>query len=141
MRSTNNIKIIKQELKNCFEVKMPYNFKKGDSIKYITLVDNSEMFYFGGNFVKFGNDLIFLEYKNVQWAFKLKIKDDNNNVIYKSKIFLEKKEDKNKDKSIDELKEIIESQQKVIDKMSVYLKKYQNENEKYKQAMQKLKSM
>ena len=43
---------------------MPYDFKPGESIKYITLDKDTqtEMFYYGGEYVKIGNELIFLHY-------------------------------------------------------------------------------
>ena len=91
--ATDDIEIIKRELKNCLEVELPYNFKTTDVIKYITLNEDSEKFYIGGKFVKMGQERIILSNGGKDWAFKTKVRDDNNNVIYKSRIFIEKNND------------------------------------------------
>ena len=86
--STENISVIQKELEGFSEVKLPYPFKLGDTIKYITLCDETEKFYFGGNFVKMGQERIVLSHGGKQWSFQTKIRDDQNDVIYISRIFL-----------------------------------------------------
>ena len=144
--ATDDIEIIKRELKNCLEVELPYNFKTTDVIKYITLNEDSEKFYIGGKFVKMGNERIVLSNGGKDWSFKTKVRDDNNNVIYKSRIFIEKNDDDNmvggnNKGNTKELNDIIISQQKVIDKMTIMIKNYKLENDKYKLYIQKLKHM
>ena len=143
--ATDDIEIIKRELKNCLEVELPYNFKTTDVIKYITLNEDSEKFYIGGKFVKMGQERIVLSNGGKDWSFKTKVRDDNNNVIYKSRIFIEKNNDNmvggNNEGTTKELNDIIISQQKVIDKMTIMIKNYKLENDKYKLYIQKLKHM
>ena len=143
--ATDDIEIIKRELKNCLEVELPYNFKTTDNIKYITLTNDTEKFFIGGKFVKYGNERIVLCNGGKDWSFKTKVRDDNNNIIYKSRIFIEKNDDmvggEKQGGGVDELKQIILSQQKVIDKMTIMIKNYKLENDKYKLYIQKLKHL
>jgi hypothetical protein len=136
--ATEDINKIKSELKECVEIELPYDFKTTDMIKYITLNGKSEKFYIGGKFTKYGNERIILNNGGREWSFKTKIRDNNNNIIYTSRIFLVKNKELPFGKP-DELRDIVISQQKVIDKMSLIIKKYQHENEKYKLAITKLK--
>ena len=45
-----DIQYIRQQLKSCEEVESPYDIKIGKHVKYITLEDESEFFYEGGNY-------------------------------------------------------------------------------------------
>ena len=139
--NTTDIDKIKKELKNCVEVKLPYVFQKKDKIKYITLLDSNEVFNKGGEFVKYGNERIVLSNGASEWSFKTKIRNDSNEVIYQSRIFLEVNSHKCEETDIQELQEIIEAQRKVIDTMSHELHSHQKEIQKYERVIQKLKSM
>ena len=59
-KGTTNLTTIRNSLKNYEEIEMPYDFKPGENIKYITLDKDTqtEMFYNGGEYVKIGNELI-----------------------------------------------------------------------------------
>jgi hypothetical protein len=137
---TTDIEKIKYELIDFYEVKFPYKFKKNQIIKYITLKNNSEKFYTGGKFIRMGNECIVLSNGGKDWSFKTKIRNNNNDILYNTRIFIKK----NLETSINndnELKNIIDSQQKVIDKMSNKLKQQEKELIKYKNMIQKLKSI
>ena len=144
----NDINKIQYELIGFSEIKLPYKFKKNDKIKYITLKNNSESFYIGGSFVRFGNECIVLTNGTKQWSFKTIIRNDTNDIIYNSRIFLKNYDDFCNDKDIIELQKIINSQQNVINKMSHNLKiqeknlKIQEKKiNKYEIMLQKLKSI
>lgn len=137
----NDINKIQYELIGFSEVKLPYKFKKNDKIKYITIKNNSESFYTGGSFVRFGNECIILTNGTKQWSFKTVIRNDINDIIYNSRIFLKNSEDKYNDKELIELKKIIKSQQTIIDKMSHNLKLQEKKINKYENMLQKLKSI
>ena len=137
---TTDIEKIKYELTDFYEVKLPYKFIKNQQIKYITLKNNSEKFYTGGKFIRMGNECIVLSNGGKDWSFKTKIRNNNNDILYNTRIFIKK----NSETSVNnenELKNIINSQQKVIDKMSNKLKQQENELMKYKNMIQKLKSI
>ena len=119
---TTDIDKIKYELNGFEEVKLPYTFNKNDIIKYITLKNDNELFYTGGKFIQYGNECIFVENANKKWCFKTKIRDDDNNIIYTSRIFIKKDECIIDNKKIKELNEIIKAQQTLIDKMSIKIK-------------------
>jgi hypothetical protein len=137
----NDINKIQYELIGFSEIKLPYKLKKNDKIKYITIKNNSESFYTGGFFVRFGNECIILTNGTKQWSFKTIIRNDTNDIIYNSRIFLKNSEDKYNDKESIELKKIIKSQQTIIDKMSHNLKLQEKKINKYENMLQKLKSV
>lgn len=112
------IKYIQNELKNCEEITPPFNIKPKQRIKYITRSNGVEKFFTGGNFVKLGNERIVLSKGNSQWSFPTKIRDDNNNIIYTSRIFIEHS-DTNCDDKLYEYIETIKAQQLVIEKLTL----------------------
>ena len=58
------------------------------------------------------------------WSFRTKLRDDNNDIYYTSRIFVEKKKSDNiyKDKDVKMLKETILAQQRVIERMTKTIK-------------------
>ena len=121
-KGTTNLTTIRESLKNCEEIELPYDFKVGEKIKYITLDKDTqtEMFYNGGEYLKMGNELIFLQNGPSTWSFRTKLRDDDNNIYYTSRIFVEKN-DKDiiyNNKDIKKLNDTILAQQKVIERMT-----------------------
>lgn len=112
-----DITIINKELKGYEQIEMPFNFKKDTYIKYITALNNEEVFSTGGKFLKYGNDKIYLQNGSFTWSVNTKLRDNNSNIIYKSKFFIPKKSTKKDIEKIN-LEQIIISQQKVINKMT-----------------------
>tara|TARA_B100000900_G_scaffold371904_1_gene351447 strand:+ start:127 stop:525 length:399 start_codon:yes stop_codon:yes gene_type:complete len=112
------IDYIREELKNCEEITPPFNIKPKQRIKYITHSKGKEQFFTGGQFVRLGNERIVLSKGNSQWSFPTKIRDDNNNVIYTSRIFIEH-EDIDCDDKYSEYIETIKAQQLVIEKLTL----------------------
>ena len=53
-----DIKIIKEHLKDCAEIEIPYPFEKEVHIKYITMKDGEESFYLGGKYKALLNEKI-----------------------------------------------------------------------------------
>ena len=140
--TTTDIDVIRKELNNFVEVELPYKFTESDHIKYITLKGDDEQFYKGGKFVKYGNEKIILSNGGKQWSFKTKVRNNNNDVIYVSRIFINKN-NSNKIKNIQEnqLNKTILAQQKIIDKMSEKIILLENENKKYKNIIINLKKI
>lgn len=136
--TTDDIETIKKELHDCVEIELPYKFENSDHIKYITLKDNSELFYYGGKFVKYGHETIILSNGGKQWSFKTKIRDNNNKIIYISRIFINKKND-NLNCDEKHLIDTIKAQQNVIEKMTEIIRQLNTENEKYKNIVTRLK--
>jgi len=138
---------IKEELKNYVEIDIIFHIIPGTLIKYITLKDNKESFYLGGEYVKKGNEKIFLRKGRKTWAIQTKIRDNNNFVLYASRFFIHKdnlKEDtednEEKGKNIEEYEKIIKSQQHAIDKISNELINYQKIINNQNIEIQKLKN-
>jgi hypothetical protein len=144
-KGTTNLTTIRNSLKNYEEIDMPYNFKSGESIKYITLDKDTqtEMFYNGGEYVKIGNELIFLQNGPSNWSFRTKLRDNDNNIYYTSRIFVEKNDDKEitlDNKDIKKLNDTILAQQKVIERMTNTIKNDKIKIQKYENYIKILKN-
>ena len=129
-----DIKKIKEEIENHIEIDILFKLLPGTIIKYITLKDNEESFYLGGEYIKKGNEKIFLRQSGKTWAVPTKIRDNNNYIIYNSRFFIHKNElkkdkvkEKEKKEDIKENEKIIKSQQEVIDKMTRQIIKLQKD--------------
>ena len=116
------IEYIRNELNNCEEIEAPFNIKLNQRIKYITICNGKEKFFTGGYFVRLGNEKIVLSKGNSQWSLKTKIRDNNNNILYKSRIFIEHNENKCS-KETSEYIDTIKAQQMVIEKLTLKNKK------------------
>ena len=135
-----DISEIKKHLKDCVEIELPYPFEKEVYIKYITLKDKEELFYLGGKFIRLLNDKIVLSNAGKSWTVPINIKNKEGDIIYKSRFFVDKNFNKEKDsEEVLELKSIIGSQQDIIDKMSKSLKLKSEENEKMKSILIRIK--
>ena len=141
-KGINDISEIRKILKDYVEVELPYDFTIGEDIKYITLDKNtnSEMFYNGGEYVRMGNELIYLQNGPSNWAFRTKLRDDNNDIIYTSKIFIKDTVDEIYNKDILMLKKTIKAQQMVIEKMTKTIKQDKIQIQKYENYIQKYKN-
>ena len=133
-----DIKKIKEEIENHIEIDILFKLLPGTIIKYITLKDNEESFYLGGEYIRKGNEKIFLKQSGKTWAVPTKIRDNNNYIIYNSRFFIHKnelkdkkdkedKEDKENKEDKEENKKIIKSQQQVIDRMTKQIIKLQKD--------------
>ena len=142
-KGTTNLTTIRDSLKNCEEIELPYDFKVGEKIKYITLDKDTqtEMFYNGGEYVKIGNELIFLQNGPSNWSFRTKLRDDNNDIYYTSRVFIEKKKSDNiyKDKDVKMSKETILAQQRVIERMTKTIREDKIKIQKYENYIHKNK--
>ena len=117
-----DIKTILIELKGFVEIEFPYPLKPDTHIKYITILDDTETFYRGGQFTRFGNDKIFLTNGGPEWAVPINVRDDDCNIIYTSRFFINEDTDK-PSKRESELEKIILAQQRVIEKMTETIKR------------------
>ena len=129
-----DINKIRKELDGYDEVELPFDFPLGTHVKYITLVDDEEAFFTGGNYVKLGMDRIYLSTGGPSWSIPIKIRDDDSNVIYKSRFFVPKRE-KIVPKDTQHLHKVIESQQSVIDKMTEIIKKDKQKIQYYEKIL------
>jgi len=129
-----DINKIRKELEGYDEVELPFDFPLGTHVKYITLVDDEEAFFTGGNYVKLGMDRIYLSTGGPSWSIPIKIRDDDSNVIYKSRFFVPKRE-KIVPKDTQHLHKVIESQQSVIDKMTEIIKKDKQKIQYYEKIL------
>ena len=140
-KGIDDISEIRKILKDYVEVELPYDFKKTEDIKYITLDKNTqtESFFNGGEYVKSGNELIYLQNGPINWSIKTKLRDDDNNIYYTSRIYVRDKIDiKNYNtKDILEFQKTIKAQQMVIEKMTKTIRQDKIQIQKYENLLQK----
>ena len=126
VKGITNISIIQKELRGYEQVDMPYTFTPKTKIKYITLEEstNSEGFFVGGEYSRMGNERVVLQNGPSIWSVPVRVRDDNNDIIYESKFFVPKDDtvDIEKTKDVKELEKTIKAQQMVIEKMTTTIK-------------------
>ena len=82
---------IREELNDYAEVQMPYDFPKGCHIKYITLLNDEELFSSGGKFCNICNDYLVLKNKGSSWRVPIYIRQKCGKIIYETKLFIPEK--------------------------------------------------
>lgn len=110
---TTDLNSIKQSLQNCEEISLPFKFPTKCWIKYITLKDDDEFFYEGGEFIKMGDHKIFINENGRQKCIPTCIRTDDGDIIYKSRFFINPNNSPC-DSNLVKHTKIIESQQSVI---------------------------
>ena len=138
-KGIDDISEIRKILKDYVEVELPYDFKKKEDIKYITLDKNTqtESFFNGGEYVKSGNELIYLQNGPINWSIKTKLRDDDNNIYYTSRIYVRDIVEETDSKDIMMLQKTIKAQQMVIEKMTKTIKQDKIQIQKYENLLQK----
>ena len=144
VKGITNISTIQKELRGYEQVDMPYTFTPKTKIKYITLEEstNSEGFFVGGEYSRMGNERIILQNGPSIWSVPVRVRDDNNDIIYESKFFVPKDDtvDIEKTKDVKELEKTIKAQQMVIEKMTTTIKNDKIKLHKYENIIQKLRN-
>ena len=144
VKGITNISTIQQELRDYEQVDMPYTFTPKTKIKYITLEEstNSEGFFVGGEYSRMGNERVVLQNGPSIWSVPVRVRDDNNDIIYESKFFVPKDDtiDIDKSKDVKELEKTIRAQQMVIEKMTATIKSDKIKLQKYENIIQKLRN-
>ena len=140
-KGIDDISEIRKILKDYVEVELPYDFKKEEDIKYITLDKNTqtESFFNGGEYVKSGNELIYLQNGPINWSIKTKLRDDENNIYYTSRIYVRDIIEETHSKDIMMLQKTIRAQQMVIEKMTKTIREDKIQIQKYENLLQKNK--
>ena len=144
VKGITNISTIQKELRGYEQVDMPYTFTPKTKIKYITLEEstNSEGFFVGGEYSRMGNERVVLQNGPSIWSVPVRVRDDNNDIIYESKFFVPKDDtiDIDKSKDVKELEKTIRAQQMVIEKMTATIKSDKIKLQKYENIIQKLRN-
>ena len=123
---------IRNELKGFCEIDSPYEIKKGEILKLITIEKGDEYFY-SGKYIRMLNNKVVIDNNGSNKYVKLKIFDKGGNMLYKTRLFIK---DDNENDCVSETdkkeyEEIIKTQQDIIEKMS-------QQNNKYKMIIQEL---
>lgn len=126
---TQDISKIREELKNCEEVDINYEFPYKCWIKYITIKGEDEAFYTGGEFIGKGDHKLFLVNKGKRLTVPTCVRDDDGETIYKSRFFIDSIKNTCKEKT-NELEKIIKAQQLIIKKNSEHIKLLETEKQR-----------
>lgn len=121
-----DLSIIRKELDGYEEVILPFEFKRGCTIKYITLKkknkEEEESFYTGGEFVNMGNDCVILKKGHRTWQVPCCKRNKDGSIRYSTRFFVKSEEEEKCDEKVEELKDIIKYQQNIIDTLGEKLK-------------------
>jgi hypothetical protein len=122
-----DISLIRKELENHMEVKLPYEFPQKCHIKYITHnhKKDMELFYKGGHFLSFGNNSIRIKNKAREWNVPIHLFHKDGRIKYTSHFYVP--DDTSHDSTCEEnnleLQLIIANQQSIIEKITTSLGK------------------
>ena len=87
-----DLSYIKKELEKCEEIEDPFELKKGDIVKYITLVDGSEFFYDGGKYSGMTDNAICINCKNKTENITISYFSKEGKPLYNTRFFVLNKE-------------------------------------------------
>jgi len=124
-----DISYIKKELKLCEEVDSIYDLTIGQHVKYITVKEGDEFFYEGGKYVKMGDNKITLKVGSKYEYIPLIHHNKDGYTVYRTRLFVVDPEKViqgggNNTTSSEEYEKIIKTQQEIIEKMNLQLKKH-----------------
>ena len=120
---------IKKQLKNCEEVDTIYDIKIGQHVKYVTIKNGDEYFYEGGPYVKMGDNKIILKVGAKYEHISLIHHNKDGYNVYRTRLFVVDPKKimtgggTEKDSSSKEYEKIIKTQQNIIEKTNLQLKK------------------
>ena len=126
-----DLHVIRQSLKGCEEVTLPYKFPSKCWIKYITLKDDDEHFYEGGEFIRMGNHKIVINEKGRNKYIPTCTRTDDGIVIYQSRFFIDPKKKPTCEQEKKDLLKVIKAQQTVIKKSSEQIKLLEEKTQEY----------
>ena len=79
---------IKKQLEGCEEVDSIYDIKIGQIVKYITIKNNEEYFFDGGNYVKMGDNKIVLKIGSKYEYVPLIHYNKGGYTVYRTRLFV-----------------------------------------------------
>lgn len=122
---------IRLSLQNCEEVTLPYKFTPKCWIKYITLKDDDEAFYEGGEFIRMGDHKIIINEGGRHKMIPTCIRTDEGETIYRPRFFIDTKKQSTCNKELSDLMKIIKTQQQVIKKNAEQIKLLEEKTHEY----------
>ena len=122
-----DISLIRKELENHVEIRLPYDIPQKCHLKYIThnKKKNTELFYKGGEFVSYGNNSIRMKNKARVWSVPIHLFYKNGSVQYSTHFYILNDSNKECEKICDEkykeLQQLVQFQQETIEKLTTKL--------------------
>ena len=130
-----DIEKIRKHLEGYIEVEIPYPFKRGDSVKYITMRKDGESFSTGGEFVCFGNNCIILKNNAKKWSVPTFLYERSGDISYRSRFFTVENSLVECAENNKKLKETIDFQQGIIEKLYTKIGEVEEENKLLKRYL------
>lgn len=123
---------IRKELEGFCEIDSPYEIKKGEILKLITIEKGDEFFY-SGKYIRMLNNQVVIDNNGSNKYIKLKIFNKSGEILYKTRLFILDDDicDTISETEKKEYEDVIKTQQKIIEKMS-------QQNNKYKTIIEEL---
>ena len=126
-----DIEHIRNSLQQCEEVSLPYKFTPKCWIKYITLKNDDEHFYEGGEYIGMGDHKIIISeggrYKHIPTCTRT----DDGEVIYTSRFFIDPRKLPACEKEKGDLLKTIKAQQQVVKRSSEQIKLLEEKSNEY----------
>jgi hypothetical protein len=122
MSAITDLTLIRESLKDCEEITLPYQFTKESRVKYITIKGEDEAFYEGGFYDGMGNQVVFIRNGSNRMRVPTYIRNDDGEIIYRPRFFIDPNTKSSCEEKKSELEKTVLAQQKVIQKMAGQLK-------------------
>ena len=84
-----DLEYIKSILKNCEEVESPFDIKKGNIVRYITINNGSEFFYDGGKYIKMLDNKVLIQDVNKIYKVPISIINREGDILYNTRFFID----------------------------------------------------
>ena len=119
-----DIEKIRKALKDFIEIEDVFDLRRGCEVRYITLKNDEEIFLNAGQYTSMGKNIIRSK-KGAQYLkVPIEFTDEEGRPYYKTRVFMKEQLPMTK-KNFNELIEIVDSQQKVINKLLRKIKEYE----------------
>ena len=117
-----DLNVIRDSLKQCEEITLPYKLNNSMWIKYITVVGEDEAFFQGGYFRGMGDHKMRLYNNKCVRNIPTCIRSDDGEIMYRTRFFIDTTHPTTCQKDKDKLQATIKAQQSVIERASKQLK-------------------
>ena len=108
-----DINYIKSKIRDCEEVTSPFDLRKGNIVRYITIEGDSEFFYDGGEYIGMGDNIVRIKEGGKRKDIPITIINNLGKILYKSRFFVVTGECTTYNDN--EYKKIIRNQQRIIE--------------------------
>jgi hypothetical protein len=117
-----DLNFIRNSLKGCEEITLPYKFPKKCWVKYITIKGEDEAFYEGGVYDGMGNQVVLLKNGKSRYRVPTYVRSDDGEILYRSRFFIDPTFKDDCEAKKGQLEKTVKAQQTVIERMAEQIK-------------------